>query len=80
MKVKVCTWKTCKEKFSEYIFTRLQNDKKKLEMENLEIEKIPCMWNCKLWVNVCIWKETFSEQTPIKTSNLVTKKYQNENK
>lgn len=79
MKVKICTWKSCKEKFSEYIFDRLQNDKEKFDLKNLEIEKTFCMWNCEKSVNIEVWKEKFSLQNPIKTSALILKKLENEN-
>lgn len=80
MKVRVCAWNICKSNFSEYIFERLENDKQKFGMENLEIEKSPCMGNCKKSVNISIWSEIFSNQNPIKSSTLINKKYENENK
>lgn len=80
MEVKICTWNTCKSNFSEYIFSRLENDKQKFELEKLKIENSLCMWNCENWINISIWNEKFSKQNPIKTSTLVIKKYKNENK
>lgn len=80
MKIKICNWNSCKQKFSEYILKRLENDKEKLNLENLELEKSPCIWKCEFWINVSINWEIFSWQNPIKTSQLVIKKYKNENK
>lgn len=79
MKIKVCCWSTCKSRFSEYILKRLENDKTKLELENLVIEKISCMWKCEDWPNISINWNIFSKQNPIKTSQLVLKKLKNEN-
>lgn len=53
MKVQVCHGKTCTERFCEYINTRLENDKKKFNL-NLEIENSPCMGQCKRGPNVKI--------------------------
>lgn len=74
MKVKVCTWKMCSERFSPYILTRLENDKKTFNLNNLEIESSLCMWKCKVWPNVMIENECASKMNPFKTSELVFKK------
>ena len=80
MKIKICTWKTCKSRFSEYIRQRLENDKIKFDLKNLEIETTTCMWKCETWPNIYINKEIFTNQNPLKTSELILKKYKNENK
>ena len=79
IKIKVCCWSNCKSKFSEYILKRIENDKTKLELENLVIEKISCMWKCEDWPNISINWNIFSKQNPIKASQLVLKKLKNEN-
>ena len=52
MKIEVCCWKTCKEKFGDYIITRVEWDIKKYGLKNIMIEKAACMWMCKKWPNV----------------------------
>ena len=74
MKVKVCTWKTCSERWSEYIIKRLENDKEFFDLDDLEIESSPCMWWCKEWPNIVIWNEKFKKMNPLKTSDLLFKK------
>ena len=54
MKIKVCTWKTCKDRFSEYIITRLKNDKDRFNLNQLEIEESMCLWQCKKWPNIVV--------------------------
>ncbi len=54
MKISICTWKTCTDRFSEYIITRLKNDKTRFNLEKVFIEESPCMWKCKEWPNVKI--------------------------
>ena len=71
MKVQVCCWKSCKEKFSEYIITRLDNDKEKHDLKNLIIEKWECMWKCEEWPNVRIDWKVENYMWPAKVSDIV---------
>jgi len=83
MKVQVCTWKWCREKFSEYILTRLKNDKEFYWVwDNLIIEEFKCRWDCKHWPNIIIDKNIHTHMTPAKASELVfhNKKKNNNNK
>jgi hypothetical protein len=43
MIVKVCKGKTCMDRFSEYIITRLENDKEFYKKDNLIIEDCKCL-------------------------------------
>ena len=52
----------------------------KFDLKNLEIETTTCMWKCETWPNIYINKEIFTNQNPLKTSELILKKYKNENK
>lgn len=72
MKVQICTWKSCKSRFSEYILKRLESDKEKFHYESLTIETCPCLWSCSEWPNVLIdWKkENYSD--PIKISKIIS--------
>ncbi len=71
MKVKVCTWKGCKEKFSEYILTRLKNDKEFYKKDALIIEEFKCMWDCKSGPNMIVDKNIHTHVTPAKASEIV---------
>ena len=75
MKVQVCCWKTCKERFSEYIITRLENDKEKNNLKNLTIEESKCMWECKIWPNIKIDGNKENRMNPAKVSELVRGKH-----
>lgn len=74
MKVQVCHGKTCKEKFSEYTCTRLENDKAKFNLDNLEIEKSQCMGHCKKWPNIKIDWILHNYVNPAKAAELIQPK------
>ena len=71
MKVKVCTGKGCKGRFSEYILTRLKNDKKFYDKDGLIIEEFQCMWDCQNWPNIIVDKNIHTHVTPAKASEIV---------
>lgn len=73
MKVQVCTGKSCKDKFSNYIITRLQNDIKFYDWKNLEVVEEVCMWQCKKWPNIKIKNQITNYSSPAKISELVAK-------
>lgn len=74
MKIQVCTWKSCKGKFSEYIIKRINWDIEKFHLDNVSIESCPCLGDCKSWPNVIIdsKKENFCD--PIKVSKIMFEK------
>lgn len=74
MKVQVCKWKTCTERFSEYIATRLENDKKLYNCDNVVIEESKCMGHCKSWPNIKVDGKLESYANPAKASELVRTK------
>lgn len=80
MEIKVCIWKACSWKFSNYIIKRIENDKEKFDLENIKIQTTSCMWKCENWPNICIDSENYWKQNPFKTSELLNKKLKNENK
>ncbi len=48
MKVQVCSGKSCKERFSQYIITRIQNDTKFYDdWKGVEVIEETCMGQCK---------------------------------
>ena len=74
MKVQICSWVWCKNRFSEYIFTRLERDKDFYKgCDNIILEKIDCLWNCEKWPSVKVDKELYSYMTPAKASEIVFK-------
>ncbi len=79
MKIKVCTWKMCSERFSSYIIDRLKNDKDRFNLDTLEIEESLCMWECKKWPNVVIDWEKHNSCSPTKVSDILFKKIKNNN-
>lgn len=74
MKIKVCTGKNCKNKFSEYIVQRLQNDVNRFNLENVEVEEVMCQWKCEEWPIVRIDKNMLTKSTPIKASEMLFKR------
>lgn len=76
MKIKICKWKACKNKFCSYIEDRLLAEKERFKLD-IEVEDAPCMWKCKIWPNIKIEKEEVNKVDPIKASNLVKKKLEN---
>ncbi len=71
MKVQVCTWKWCKSKFSEYILTRLKNDKEFYKKDSLIIDEFQCMGNCENGPNIIIDKDIHPHMTPALASEKV---------
>ena len=74
MKIQVCMWKACSEKFSEYILTRLDSDKKFYDLDNCIVEKCPCTWNCKVWPTVVIDWHVETHMDPAKASKMMMDK------
>ncbi len=79
MDIKICNWKTCSERFCSYIKTRLENDIKKFDLKNINLEDSPCMWDCKIWPNIKINNEKINKVNPTKASELLFKKLKNVN-
>jgi len=73
MKISICTWKWCREKFSEYIIKRIKNDIKFYWKDNIIIDTFECMWDCKNWPNIIIDKTIYPNITPAKASELIFK-------
>lgn len=71
MKISVCKWKMCSDKFSSYILTRIMNDKKRFNLNNLIIEESECLWQCEKWPNVKVDWDIRHYVTPSKASEYV---------
>jgi len=54
MKIEVCFWPNCSERFSHYIYDRVKKDIEKYDLKNIQLEKSTCMWLCDKWPNVKI--------------------------
>lgn len=74
MKIRVCKWKVCGEKFSNYIISRLQNDVNRFNLKDIEIEETLCMWKCSEWPNVYFDNEFHTRVNPLKASEVLFKK------
>lgn len=71
MKIQVCRWKTCSERYSEYILKRLESDKEMFEIESLIVESCPCTGNCQKWPNVVIDGKVEHGMNPVKASKII---------
>lgn len=84
MKITVCVWKSCSDKFSNYIIERLKNDKNRFNLDSLIIEESMCMWRCKEWPNVSVDWDIRNYINPLKASDIAfwksTKKKNNNKK
>ena len=64
-------WSSCKDRFAEYIITRLKNDKERFNLGNLEIEESLCMWECKKWPNINVDWNIHNYMNPAKSSEFL---------
>ncbi len=74
MKIQVCTWKSCKGRFSEYILKRIASDIEKFKLENITYENCPCQWQCEKWPNVIVDGKIENYCYPIKISKMMLEK------
>lgn len=74
MKIQVCMGRSCKEKYSEYILTRLERDKERFELNNVLISTCACTDNCKKWPVVMFDKHIEWYMTPTKASKMMLNK------
>lgn len=81
MKVQVCTGKSCKARFSNYIITRIENDKKFYsDWKEVEVIEEKCMGNCKKGPNIKLKNQIINYASPAKTSEILIKHIAEENK
>lgn len=79
MKIQVCTWKSCKSRFSEYILKRVNSDIEKFHLENISVENCPCLGQCKEWPNVIVDGKIENYCDPIKVSKIMFEKLKQRN-
>ncbi|MBP9779850.1 NAD(P)H-dependent oxidoreductase subunit E [Candidatus Gracilibacteria bacterium] len=73
--VKVCTGRSCTERHSNYILTRLQADREFYHFpEELTIESCLCQGKCKEGPTVVYDNDVQVGQNPVKSSELLRKK------
>ena len=77
MKISICDWKKCQDKFNKYIEKRLNSDIEKFEMKNIFVEKCSCMWSCSSWPNIKIDGEMINYCDPAKASKIMFDKINN---
>ncbi|MDD5770102.1 MAG: (2Fe-2S) ferredoxin domain-containing protein [Candidatus Gracilibacteria bacterium] len=71
MKIQVCTGKSCKLKFSEYIIKRISQDKEKFNLHNITLETCPCQGRCKEGPIVLVDGKAEIYSDPIKISKMI---------
>lgn len=71
MKIQVCTGKACSERFSEYIVTRVENEKKKYNLKNVDCDTCMCLWHCKKWPNILKNGEVQNYMNPVKVAEMI---------
>ena len=73
--VKVCTGRSCSERNSKYIITRLEWDKEFYSYgEDVEIESCLCQGRCKEGPTVAFGNDIQIYQNPVKASEILRKK------
>ncbi len=80
MKVQVCMWKKCKERYSEYIYQRLERDKERFGLDNVILSTCACTNNCEKWPVVKFDKKTELNMDPIKASKIMMNKWKQKKK
>ncbi len=76
IQVKVCGWRSCSERHSEYIKKRLEADIEFYQYNETEvtIETCLCQWRCKEWPTVVYGNDVQIYQNPVKSSEFLRKK------
>ena len=73
--ISVCTGKSCGERHSKYIITRLQSDIAKFDKDGqFQVEACGCRGNCKESPVVLFDKEMLTRMNPIKASEMLIKR------
>jgi len=77
MKIRICCCQKCKNNFSNFIKQRLENDIKRFNLKDVEIEDAWCFWLCKKWPIIEINGEIIQRVTPIIASKKMFEKLKN---
>ncbi|MBW7954492.1 (2Fe-2S) ferredoxin domain-containing protein [Candidatus Gracilibacteria bacterium] len=74
IEIKVCRGKNCSSRFSEYILKRLELEKEKFKLDEVDISIMPCQNQCEKGPNVSFDGKIENYQDPIKSSKLMHEK------
>lgn len=77
MKIVVCNWKSCQDRFCKYTEKRLESDIEKFDLKNVILEKWACMGMCKIWPNISLDWDIINHVDPAKASKLMFDKINN---
>ncbi len=77
MKIVICKWKACQDRFCNYIEKRLNSDIEKFDLKNVVIENGACMWACKKWPNISVDWEIMNYCDPAKAARIMMEKINN---
>lgn len=73
--VRVCGGRSCSERNSKYILTRLEADNEFYGYgDDVSLESCLCQWRCKEWPTVSFGNDVQIYQNPVKSSELLRKK------
>ncbi len=73
--VRVCTGRSCSERYSSFIQKRLEGDREFYWYgDDVEIESCMCQWRCKEWPTVSYDNDLHFGQNPVKASEILRKK------
>lgn len=77
MKIMICNWKACQDRFCKYIEKRLKSDIEKFDLKNVMLESCACMWACKKWPNISVDWEIINYIDPAKAAKIMMDKTKN---
>jgi NADH:ubiquinone oxidoreductase subunit E len=73
--IKICSWKSCTERFSPFIKKRLDADTAFYWYpQAIILEDCLCQWRCKEWPTVVFDNDIQVGMNPIKASEILRKK------
>lgn len=73
IEVQICEGRTCSERFSSYMKTRIENDIDFHELKDVSCWNCMCLWACQEWPNVVINGEIHKKMNGAKLSELIVK-------
>lgn len=81
MKVQVCTGKSCRWRYSNYVITRIENDSSFYnDWKWVEVVEETCMWHCKQGPNIKLKNQIINYCSPTKASEVIAKHIVEDNK
>ena len=75
MDIRICTWRSCREKFSHYMIERVKRDKDFYNWkQDISCSESLCLWKCQKWPNISLDGEIHEYMSGVKLSQLIRKK------